>query len=182
MNGERAAQAVAARLVRMAIRRAAVEEFGRRESFEDGEGGENLGPALDVADVPLAGVRAALVAHRVAFGQMRDFAERARGAGRSWADVADALGLATGDEEPRLPGEVAFEWLIEGRDPDGERDRSWARRPTAWWTCSACGGRVTDRGPFEPHPDDNETGHTPDCARHRAAVDAYRRELDEEDF
>jgi hypothetical protein len=70
--------------------------------------------------------------------------------------VAEALGVEATEDEPRA--EQAYRLLIEGR-PLPVDEPSWFHRPTASWTCSSCGQRVTDRGPFESHPDDNEQGH-----------------------
>ena len=94
---------------------------------------------------------------------MRAYAEQARGAGRSWDDVAEALGIeATEDGEPR--DEQAYLLLIEGR-PLPADEPSWFHRPTARWTCTSCGQRITDHGPFESHPDDVEHGHAEICTR-----------------
>jgi hypothetical protein len=125
-------------------------------------------------DDPLAGVRAALLARDVAVAEMRAYAELARGAGWSWDDVAEALGIeATEDGEPR--DEQAYLLLIEGR-PSPWIQPSWRHRPTARWTCTSCGRRITDHGPFERHPDDVERGHVESCARRAAALAAYSSE------
>lgn len=107
-------------------------------------------------DDPLAGVQAALLARNVAVVQMRTYAEQARGAGHSWDDVAEALGIeASEDGESR--DEQAYLLLIEGQ-PLTTDEPAWFRRPTARWTCTSCGQRVTDHGPFQSHPDDAESG------------------------
>ncbi|WP_433756331.1 hypothetical protein [Nocardia sp. CA-135398] len=46
------------------------------------------------------------------------------------------------------------------------------------WTCTSCDERVTDRGPYEGHPADNETGHATDCPRHQREILAYRTRFD----
>ena len=131
------------------------------------------GVTKPMLDDPLAGVRAALLARNVALAQMRSYAEQARGAGRSWDDVAEALGIeATEDDEPR--DEQAYLLVIEGR-PLPVDEPSWLHRPTARWTCTSCGQRITDYGPFESHPDNAETGHTDSCTRRAAALATYRR-------
>lgn len=169
---ERAAWAVQA-----AIRVAAREGFGA-------EVVERPIPGLSTVlqDVePLAGVRAAVLARDVAARQIREYAEQARGDGRSWDDIATALGVE-GGEGSVSRGERAYLHLVEDRplfteDPD----RSWARSvPVAHWRCASCGEMVTDRGPFEAAPFNNEDGHAPGCARHAAEVAAYRAEWDEE--
>ena len=124
-------------------------------------------------DDPLAGVRAALLLRGVAEAQLYDHARAARGAGRSWDEVGAALELP--DYEFDARAEVTFAWLVEGREPEPAQQDPVPvfRPPSAWWRCGACGQQVTDRGPYEPHPDDNETGHAPDCARHSADVAAW---------
>jgi hypothetical protein len=124
-------------------------------------------------DDPLAGVQAALLARNVAVAQMQAYAEQARGAGRSWDDVAEALGIEAADDEPR--DEQAYRLLIEGR-PLPVDEPSWFHRPKAWWTCATCGQQITDHGPFETHPDDVEQGHADSCTRHAATLAAYQRE------
>lgn len=157
--------------LRAAIRNVAVAAFGASESREPVDGFEVLTRA--VLNDPLAGVRAALLAWRVAFGQMREHAETARGAGRTWDDIAQALEIPARQDWQSSPGAAAFVWLIEAREPDTHELPVFGPMPTTRWTCSACHARVTDRGPFEPHPDDNEIGHEPDCPSRAAAVGAY---------
>lgn len=120
-------------------------------------------------DDPLAGVRAAVLARDVAVGALRTYAEQARGAGRSWDDIAAAVGLEPTQSEGELRDEQAYLLLIEGRPlPDSTRWPSWYDRATARWTCATCGQPVTDTGPFEGSPLQTEDGHAPDCARHAA--------------
>ncbi|WP_220187084.1 hypothetical protein, partial [Pseudonocardia pini] len=97
-------------------------------------------------------------------------------AGRSWEEVGEALGLPD-DGEP--VGEVAFAFVVEGREP--ERPRELFRLSSTSWRCGSCGELVSDRGPFESHPVDNESGHTDDCARHLADVQAWRERTGWED-
>jgi hypothetical protein len=120
---------------------------------------------------PLAGVRAALLARNVAARELRDYAEQARGAGRTWDDVAEALGISA-DEDDTLGGERAFLLLVAG----GQVHES-PYRSSALWTCGSCGERMTDRGPFESNPDDVEQGHHRSCERHNGNRFAYSAEL-----
>lgn len=172
----------AAATVRAAIDLVAADTFGGTVTREPVPGYQVL--TLPVLDAPLAGVRAALLAHRVAFGQMREYAETARAAGHTWDDIAAALDLTDDPQDPvsgRAASEQAFEWLIEHRDPDPGRPPDYWSEPSAYWTCTTCKAQIRDRGPFEPHPDDRETEHEPDCARHQAAIRAYERQRDEDD-
>jgi len=128
---------------------------------------------------PLAGLRAAVLARNVTTRQVRDYAEQARADGHSWDAVAEALGLGQ-VEGPLTRGEQAYLHLVEHRllhtdDPDRRSGRS----PVAYWRCSACGQYVTDRGPFEAAPFNNEEGHAPECARHATEIAAYRAEWEE---
>ncbi|MCO7192646.1 hypothetical protein [Pseudonocardia sp. McavD-2-B] len=161
----------AAGRIRELVRRIAVEVFGTTET-------EVPIPGFTVftdrkLDDPLAGVRAALLMRSVAEAQLYDYARSARAAGRSWDEIGAVLGLSTGG----VPvGEEAFDWLVCGRVPDPERKgiRSW-RTPSAYWRCTSCDAQVTDDGPFESHPADNETGHTDSCTRHQADIAAWKQ-------
>jgi hypothetical protein len=125
---------------------------------------------------PLTGVQAAAVLRDAARRVLVDVVEVARAAGRSWDEVGEALGLQ-GDGEP--VGEVAFALIVEGHEP--QRPRELFRVPSTSWRCASCCELVQDRGPFESHPDDNESGHTEDCARHRADVQAWQTRTGWED-
>lgn len=130
-------------------------------------------------DEPLAGVRAAVLARNVAVGHLRAYAEAARGAGRSWDDIGEALGIDADEySEPR--GELAFGLLIEGRPLPTSEYRGLWREPVSRWTCTSCGQPIADRGPFEAPPANNETGHTDDCARHAAENAVFRATWGEE--
>ncbi len=170
--GEVTPQERAAWELRVAIRRAAQEAYGA-EVVETPVEGFRVLTNTTLSD-PLVGVRAAVLARDVALGQMLTYAEEARGAGRSWDEVAEALGIEA-REGGALRGEQAFLLLVEGR-PLPSEERSWWDRSAARWTCTACGQRVTDHGPFESHPDDNEQGHADSCTRRETALSAYNRE------
>jgi hypothetical protein len=131
----------------------------------------------DALDNPLAGVGAALLARDVANAELRTYAEQARGAGRSWGDVGEALGIAPPtDDAP--PDERAYRLVVESAVPSPKQP-TWSRRPVARWTCSSCGQRVTDHGPFAAHPDDTETGHSANCLRRARDIAAYNADRDE---
>ena len=125
---------------------------------------------------PLPAVRAAAVLRDAARRVLVDVIEAARAAGRSWGEIGTALGMPD-DGDP--VGEVAFALIVEGREP--QRTRELFRVPSTSWRCTACGELVQDRGPFESHPGDNESGHTDTCARHRADVQAWRARTGWED-
>jgi hypothetical protein len=124
---------------------------------------------------PMPGVRAAALLRAATCRVLVDVVETPRAAGRSWDEIGEALGPDDGDPV----AEVAFAFIVEGREP--ERARELIRVPSTSWRCASCGELVQDRGPFESHPDDNESGHTDDCARHRADVQAWQTRTGWED-
>lgn len=172
---QRAAEA--ASRARQHVRRVAVEVFGAVTVEEPVHGFRVL--TRTQLDDPLLGVRAALLLFEVAAGQMRGWALEARGAGRSWAEVAGALELDEQDEDDGPPDQVAWEWLIEHRPPHPSRRYRFEPASTVW-TCTTCRARVRDTGPFASHPDDREQGHAPGCARHAAAIARWRAGLDDD--
>lgn len=155
--------------IRELVRRIAVEVFDTTEV-------EVPIPGFTVftnrrLDDPLAGLRVALLMRGVAEAQLYDYARTACAVGRSWGEIGAILCLPTGNAPV---GEVAFDWLVCGRAPDPDREgaRSF-RTPSAYWHCTTCAAQVTDDGPFESHPGDNETGHTDTSTRHQAEVTAW---------
>ncbi len=119
---------------------------------------------------PLAGLRAALAVAKMAEDQAHTFARSLRGEGRSWVDIADLLEIPWSEEYSRR--ERAYE-LVAG----AQRSRTGV-----YWTCggpNGCGAYVTDHGPYEGHPLDNETGHTAGCRRLEAEGMAYWRAQEE---
>ncbi len=115
---------------------------------------------------PVPALRAALLVRHVAQGKAQDAIRAARAAGTSWAELADTLGVDG--------GEAAYRVAV-GPD-DGW---AWYQRQDVYWRCSACAELVTDSGPYEAHPANNETGHADGCARHLAEIAAYQATWDE---
>ncbi len=158
--------------LRTAIRKAAQDAYGAEIVHEPIEGFSST--KREMLNDPLAGVRAARLARDVAIGELRTYAEQARGAGRTWDDIAEALNIDQGpDGEPR--GEQAYRLVVEGRLRPDEDVGSW-RRPVAHWRCGACGQLINDAGPFESHPDDVEQGHAANCSRQVAAIIGLKRQ------
>ncbi|WP_224393203.1 hypothetical protein [Pseudonocardia sp. ICBG1293] len=134
--------------VRELVRRIAVEAFGAAES-------EVPIPGFTVftdrrLDDPLAGIRAALLVHTVAESQLTEYARAARAAGRSWDQIADALGITT--DEVAVVGEAVFDWLVCGRARtrsrtgcarSGRRARTGAARPATAWSPTTARSRAT---------------------------------------
>ena len=106
---------------------------------------------------------------RVAQSLAYDYAKKARGEGKPWDALAEPLGLSTDpDEYGNSAAEAAFELVAP--KPSMRFDLV-----TVHWTCASCGQSITDKGPYNGHPDDDETGHADDCARHLAEVAAWTR-------
>ncbi|ALE82468.1 hypothetical protein [Pseudonocardia sp. HH130629-09] len=169
----------AAEQARHLVRRIAVDVFGASVV-------ETPIPGFTVItdralDDPLGGVRAALLLRGVAGSQLYDHARAARSAGRSWDEIGAALELPDYEFDSRA--EVTFAWLVEGREPaPAHRDPVPVfHPPSSSWRCGTCAALVTDRGPYESHPDDNETGHASDCTRHIAAIAAWKTRTGWED-
>ncbi|MCF7547418.1 hypothetical protein [Pseudonocardia sp. WMMC193] len=152
----------------------AVEQFEGQVVIEPIEGYQML-TRRRLVD-PLPGVRAAAVVRDAARRVLVDAVEASRAAGRSWDEVGAALGLPD-DGDP--VGEVAFALVVERREP--ERPRELFHVPSTSWRCGSCGELVSDRGPFESQPVDNESGHADDCARHLPDVRAWRERTGWED-
>lgn len=116
---------------------------------------------------PRHGLRAALRLRDEATGHARRFVEELRGNGASWPDVAGEV--RRHDEE--LAGEdveAVFEEFAASLSPV---DASWMS-----WRCSSCEQRVTDYGPYNPHPSDAEHGHADTCARHTGDIHTYEHQ------
>jgi hypothetical protein len=122
-----------------------------------------------------AGVAAARRVEGRARQLVHDYARKARGEGVSWRDLVEPLGVYVEPDSYEDPAVAAFEMIAP--TPSQRFD---AR--SVYWRCASCGEGVTDKGPYNGHPDDDETGHAETCERHRAEVAAYMRRqgLDEE--
>lgn len=121
---------------------------------------------------PLAGLQAALSVARIAQDKAHTFAKGLRGEGSSWDEIADLLDIPWSEDYARR--ERAFE-LVAGPAS------SFSYSQYVFFTCGGprgCGQRITDRGPFNGYPSDNEDGHAEGCRRLAAEVEAYRREQD----
>ncbi len=124
---------------------------------------------------PLAGLQAALSVARLAKAQAYTFAKGLRGEGSSWDEIADLLEITWSADY--VQREQAFE-LVAGPASSYSYDRY------VYFTCGGlqgCGERVTDRGPYNGYPSDNEDGHAESCRRLAAEQEAYRRRQDEQE-
>lgn len=122
---------------------------------------------------PLAGLQAALSVAHLAQHQAYTFAKGLRGEGSSWDDIADLLEIEWSEDYTRR--ERAFE-LVAGPASRNGYDRY------VFWTCGGprgCGERISDRGPYNGYPSDNEDGHAEGCRRLAAEVEAHHQQQDE---
>jgi hypothetical protein len=125
---------------------------------------------------PLAGIRAAVTLVNTASRLRREYIAAARQEGSDWAAIGDALGLhGTADGERRTGYDLAVAaYEFAAGQPD-----LW-RQPAFSYRCGTCGEFITDRGPYESYPDDNESGHAADCSRHAAAIAAWQAGRDDD--
>jgi hypothetical protein len=121
---------------------------------------------------PLAGIRAAGVLADSAARIRREYTQHARAEGTAWQQIGQALGLDQGTDGKSGYdlGVAAFEHF------EGEPDL-W-HQSNFHYHCESCGEWITDRGPYESHPEDNERGHAEDCARFAAEVTAWQAKRD----
>lgn len=128
---------------------------------------------------PAAGLTAALAVVKAAQQQAYKFVLGLRGEGTSWREVADLLEVPWTEGQSRT--ELAYDLVL---GPASDSISPFATR-NLYWHCRGplgCGKYITDRGPYNGHPDDNEDGHDADCRRHAAEGEAYilERERQEE--
>ena len=138
--------------------RAAGTKFTEQPIFE---GARTTEPVMD----PAAAIRMSLMLRGAVDQQLHTYLRRARQAGLSWAQIGEALNLREyGEERGVSLAEAAYEYAT-----DAEHTRPFDRL-SFYWKCPACGAGVTDRGPYNTHPLDNEEGHAETCTRIAAAI------------
>jgi hypothetical protein len=116
---------------------------------------------------PLAAIGASLTMEGFARQVKHQSAKRAREAGITWLAIGEVIkGELTGDDLDGYTLAVrAYEYFTGPPD-------IW-HQPIFSWTCPACGQHVSDRGPYEGNPLDNEQGHAEDCTSLAAEVTAW---------
>lgn len=128
---------------------------------------------------PLAGIRAAIFVRDVARNQIHEYATQARGAGRTWAEIAAAFNLDA--EVADDPAGAVFEYLAVG-EPLPQPERRFRFDPrNVHWRCASCSLLITDSGPYNGNPVDDESGHAETCERHAAEIAAWRARWDAEE-
>jgi hypothetical protein len=123
------------------------------------------------APIPLAGLQAADWVVKRAGREIHQHVRRAREAGHSWERIGQALDMRPVDG--RSVAESAYE-RVAGRPAD------WSfSGPSFTWRCPACDRLISDRGPYESHPDDNQPGHNTNCARLAHELHRWRASWDD---
>ena len=126
---------------------------------------------------PMASIRALIMLRDKVNQELDQVVRKARGEGSTWEGIAVLLGFTEQDEDDRPPAERAFYFVA----PEIQFQSS-----TTSWRCgggNGCGARVTDKGPFDSYPENNEEGHRgfhdgPDgekCPRHAAEIAAWEK-------
>jgi hypothetical protein len=123
---------------------------------------------------PLAGIRAAQILTRTADRVAGEYVKHARVEGIGWREIGEAVGLAEDGQRIGYDLAVAAYEHVVG-EPDLLRD------PSFYYTCPACEQGISDRGPYESHPEDNERGHAEGCTRLAADVAAWQAQRDAEE-
>ena len=115
---------------------------------------------------PLTHIEVAVWLRGRADQQVQSAVTKARSAGISWADIGKALDL------PGMPGDydLAVAAFEQARGY-GFSDQN------VYYDCGACGNGITDHGPYDPHPLDQESGHAETCVRLLAAVAAFKKRM-----
>jgi hypothetical protein len=166
-----------------ADQRRAARNLARRATFDlaRAAGAETItrpafaGAQATVSDVdPLAGLTASrrveLAAREHAVGYIR----AAREAGHTWHDIGTALDLVPGGDAQQAGesvAEAAFTYAVG--HPDTEHARRYGR--SVAWTCRSCDRAISDHGLCNG-PADDEVGHTDNCPRLAATIDAWDAE------
>lgn len=113
---------------------------------------------------PVAAIAMGVMLRSAVEFQLSLSVRRARSAGAGWSQIGEALGPQADRDRGISLAEAAYEQVT-----DAERARPFDRL-SFYFTCSACGQHVTDRGPYNAHPLDNEEGHAESCPRLLAAI------------
>jgi hypothetical protein len=121
---------------------------------------------------PLAGIRAAQILADCAARIRRDYTQLARGEAITWQQIGQALSLDQGPD-----GKAGYDLGVAAFEHFEGEPGLW-HQASFHYQCASCGEYITDRGPFESHPDDCETGHAKDCTRLAGELAAWQAERD----
>ncbi len=117
---------------------------------------------------PLQGIQAARIVQRAADRVHDEYVRHARAEGIGWQQIGDAMGLAEGSRRGYVLAVAAYEQVTGASHLPAFQD------PVFYYTCLACHEGITDRGPYESHPQDNEHGHAGHCPHLTAEVAAWQ--------
>jgi hypothetical protein len=151
---------VVRRTMRRAMRDIAARQSGA-PGFEERPVFRNA-QTKEYRPIPQAELRALVLLRDATNAAIEAALTASRAEGSSWDRCGELMGMPEVNDEG-APRETRAYFMLA--DAGG-----------AYWTCSTCGGFVTDKGPFEPHPVDREEGHTSGCHRHQEEIAAYRAE------
>ncbi len=151
------------------LARAAGAQPVRRPAFR--------GSHATVPDVdPLAGLTASRRLEIAAREHAAGYIRAAREAGHTWHDIGTALGLVPGADAQQTGETVAdAAFTYAAGHPATETARWYGRSIT--WTCGSCDQAISDYR-LVAGPAEDEHGHTQNCPRHAAAVEAWEAEWD----
>jgi hypothetical protein len=121
---------------------------------------------------PLAGIRATQVLADGAARIRREYTQHARAEGIAWQQIGQALGLDQGPD-----GKSGYDLAVAAFEHFEGEPNLW-HQSNFHYHCRSCGEWITDRGPYESHPEDNEHGHAADCARFAAELATWQAERD----
>jgi hypothetical protein len=125
---------------------------------------------------PGAGMHYARMVADAAHHAEHSYIGHAREHGMTWQQIGQALNLGGRAQQRGAPlAEVAFEHAT-----GAEHVRPFETLVFTW-RCQSCGQYISDHGPYNTHPDDNERGHADGCERHTAAIAAHEAEWADED-
>jgi hypothetical protein len=122
---------------------------------------------------PATRLQVAVMLRQEASRQIDHEIRTARGAGVSWQEIAVLLDLVDADHPTPYDQAVAAYERASGSD-------QW-HNALFMFECDTCGAKITDHGPYEFHPLDQETGHDETCARILAAVAAYKKRIGDDE-
>lgn len=115
---------------------------------------------------PLASLEAASELEQATHDLVAEHIRLARQAGRTWYQIADALHLhALACANKESAADEAFSFALHYR--------SIADQHNIIWTCPACHQKITDHGPWDELPK-QENGHTAGCPRRTAELAAWQ--------
>ena len=115
---------------------------------------------------PLASLEAAAELEQAAHDLVAEHIRLARQVGRTWYQIADALHLhAVACVNKESAADEAFSFALQYRSIADQRG--------IIWICPACHQKITDHGPWDELPK-QEDGHTAECSRRTAELAARR--------